>query len=163
MRTVLQYFGLVLIMCATGFWLGSYFLELSLWQIRGSHVYFLSRHVSTHFFSILIFALSLGSIPLLYLIIKRLTQLRFIMQGIVACGMIIGSGIVFWQFRVYQLKVTVQQLSADNIGNGNEISMDYAALDFDSYLFLGFLIGALISVIIFWNLGKKESDIRKGM
>lgn len=67
------------------------------------------------FYSHITFALIIGIIPILYLIIKKATKFSFIKQGLIALGIIIGCGILLWQFRIYQLNNQTLKLSKFNI------------------------------------------------
>lgn len=108
----------------------------------------LAKNISSQFYSHITFALSIGLLPLLYLIVKKATKFIVIKQGIIACGMIIGCGILLWQFRIYQLNNLTQKVSTINIGDQINIQRDYDSLNFGGFLFFGFVIGTVVSILI---------------
>ena len=156
MRTILKYLGLVLTLTIIGFLIRNYFFELSLSQIANNNVEVVSRNMSGQFQSHIIFALTIGILPLLYLIIEKITKLELFKKGLIACGILLTSGVVLWQFRIYQLNTEVQKLSEYNIANDIKISLDYENLNFGRFLFLGFLIGTIISILLLRNKNHAE-------
>jgi hypothetical protein len=158
MRTILKYLGLTIILTIIGFVIRNYFFELSISQIASNNVEIVSRNMSGQFQFHIIFALTIGILPILYLIIKKTTKLVFINKGLIACGILIISGIVLWQFRIYQLNTEVQKLSQYNIGNDFKTPLDYENLNFSRFLFFGFLIGTIINILIFRNRIKNHAE-----
>lgn len=151
MRNTLKYLGLIIVFTIIGFLIRDFFFDLSLSQIANKNVQVVSRNISGQFYSHITFALSIGIIPILYLIIKKVTKLSFIKQGLIACGIIIGCGILLWQFRIYQLNNQALKLSGFNIGDEIKMQMDYDHLYFGRFLFFGFIIGTVLSILIFKN------------
>ena len=100
MTKTLKYLGLILLLSIIGFLIRDYFFRLSFSQIANEDTQIVSQNLSRQFYSHILFALSIGIIPLLYLIIKKMTKLNFMKQGLISCGIIIVSGILFWQFRI---------------------------------------------------------------
>jgi hypothetical protein len=158
MRTIIKYLGLTIILTIIGFVIRNYFFELSLSQIANNNVEIVSRNMSGQFESHIIFALTIGILPLFYLIIEKITKLVFIKNGLIACGILILSGILLWQYRIYQLNSEVQKISEYNIGNDFKTSLDYDNLNFSRFLFFGFLIGTIISILIFRNRNKNHAE-----
>lgn len=91
MRNTLKYLGLILLFTIIGFLIRDYFFDLSLSQIANKNIEVVSRNLSGQFYSHITFALSIGIIPILYLITKKVTKLSFVKQGLIACGIIIGT------------------------------------------------------------------------
>lgn len=154
MRNTLKYLGLILIFTIIGFLIRDYFFDLSLSQIASKNLEVVSRNMSGQFYSHITFALSIGIIPVLYLIIKKVTKLSFIKQGLIAYGIIIGCGILLWQFRIYLLNNQALKLSRFNIGDQIKMQMDYDHLYFGQFLFFGLIIGTILSILIFKNRNK---------
>jgi len=151
MINTLKYLGLIIVFTIIGFLIRDFFFDLSLSQIANKNVQVVSRNISGQFYSHITFALSIGIIPILYLIIKKVTKFSFIKQGLIACGIIIGCGILLWQFRIYQLNNQALELSGFNIGDEIKMQMDYDHLYFGRFLFFGFIIGTVLSILIFKN------------
>lgn len=155
MRKTLKYLGITLLLSVIGFLIRDYFFDLSLFQITNNNTHVVSRSISGQFYSQIAFALSIGVIPLLYLIIKKVTKLNFICQGLISCEIIIICGILLWQFRIFQLNNQSQNLSELNTGNGIKIQIDFDHLNLEWYLFFGFIVGTIVSILIFKNRSKK--------
>ncbi|WKB82947.1 hypothetical protein QYR09_07875 [Cellulophaga lytica] len=158
MTNALKYLGLILILSVIGFLIRDYFFDLSLSQIANKNTQIISRTMSGQFYSHILFALSIGITPLLYLIIKKITKLNFITQGLISCGIIVISGILLWQFRIFQLNSRLQKLSEFDIGNGIKTELNFDSLNFGRYLFIGFLIGTVLSILIFKNRNKTVTE-----
>ncbi len=124
MKNTLKYLGLILILFVIEFTIRDVFFDISISQLGYENIEIVSRNMSGQFYTHILFALSIGVIPLLYLIIKKVTKLNFINQGIISCGIIINCGILLWQFRIFQLNNQSQKLSELNIGNGIKMQMD---------------------------------------
>ncbi|WP_432670570.1 hypothetical protein [Flavobacterium sp. SM2513] len=151
MTNTLKYLGLILILSIIGFLIRDYFFDFSFSQITNENTRIVSRNISGQFYSHILFAISIGIIPLLYLTIKKLTKLNFMNQGLVSFGIIIVCGILLWQFRIFQLNSRLQKLSEFDIGNGIQTELNFDNLNFGRYLFIGFLIGTILSILIFKN------------
>jgi hypothetical protein len=158
MTKTLKYLGLILLLSIIGFLIRDYFFKLSFSQIANEDTQIVSQNLSGQFYSHILFALSIGIIPLLYLIIKKMTKLNFMKQGLISCGIIIVSGILFWQFRIFQLNSKFQNLSEFDIGNGIQTQMGFDNLNLALYLFIGFIIGTVLSILIFKNRNKTVTD-----
>jgi hypothetical protein len=154
----LKYLGLFLILSIIGFLIRDYFFDFSLSQITNENTQFISRNIREQFYSHILFAISIGIIPLLYLIIKKMTKLNFMNQGSVSCGVIVVCGILLWQFRIVQLNSRLQKLSEFDIGNGIQRELNFDSLNFGRYLFIGFLIGTVLSILIFKNRNKTGTE-----
>ncbi|MWW26912.1 hypothetical protein [Algibacter lectus] len=158
MTNTLKYLGLILILSVIGFLIRDYFFDFPLSQIANENTQIVRRNISGQFYSHILFALSIGIIPLLYLVIKKLTKLNFINQGLISCGIILVSGISLWQFRIFQLNNKFKKLSEFDLGNGIQTELNYDNLNFGRYLFIGFLIGTVLSILIFKNKNKSITE-----
>ncbi len=151
MTNGLKYLGLILIGFFISFLLRDYFFDLSFSQIANEDIQIVTRNISSPFYFQILFAIAIGSIPLLYLIIKKLTNLTFIPQGLISCGIILVSGILLWKLRIFQLNNEFKMLSKFQVGNGIEIQMDSSKLYLATFLFIGFIIGTILSILIYRN------------
>jgi len=150
MSNALKYIGLTIIFLIIGYLIRDHFLILSLEEIKNSQINFPNK-LGGQFRSHILFSMSIGIIPLLYLIVNKLTKINFMKQGLISCGIIIVCGISLWQFRIFQLNNRFQKLSEFDIGNGIQVEMSFGSLDFELYLFIGFIIGTILSIFIFKN------------
>lgn len=82
--------------------------------------------------------------PLLYLFVKKVTQLKSI-YGLVYF-IIYSTGILFWSFRI--------NMYIQGIISGGEID-NLKEVDFGYYLMFGFITGTLLSILIFKIIERK--------
>lgn len=113
--------------------------------------------MSGQFFLSILLALSIGIVPLLYLIIKRITKLNFINHGLVCCGIILFCGVLSWQLRIFQLNNQMKKMSAINMGNGFKNPMYFENFYLEINLLFGFLVGTILSILIFKNRTKEPN------
>ena len=146
-----------------GFLIRDLFFNFSHSQIANDTIIIASRTVRGQFYSHILFALSIGIIPLLYLSIKKITKINFLNKGLISCGIIVACGILLWIFRIFQLKNRFQNIS--EFYNGSEIktelnfsTMNLNSLNFRLYLFIGFIIGTIMSILIFKNKNKTTTE-----
>ena len=163
MTNTLKYLGIILILSTFGFIISEYFFNYSFSQITNESVKIFSSGLSGQFYSHILFALSIGITPLLYFFIKKITKIDLINKGLISYGIIIGCGILFWQYRIFQLKHRFQTIS--EFYKGNEIqtelrfdSLRLDSLNFENYLFVGFLAGTILSTILFKSLKKTVTE-----
>jgi len=65
-------------------------------------------------------------------------------------ALVLTSGLIFWRLRIFGLNTELKQLN-DYIAS-NKLPLTPVAvtdLKFDIYLLMGFLVGALIAILIF--------------
>ncbi len=158
MKKTLLYFGVVVLLIIVGFTIWKFFSTYSLKQLNIENISVVTFNVSSQFNSNIFFALSLGTIPLLHLNITKLAKLKSLNQHLISIGIIIGCGILIWQYRISQLNNLSEKLSGFNNENGIRMQLDFDNLNFERYLFIGFLIGAIISILIFRNQTKKIAE-----
>ncbi|GAA4279173.1 hypothetical protein [Aquimarina mytili] len=149
MKKILIYIGFIIVLTVIGFLIRGSFLDISFSQLNKRDIEIISYTMNGQFKSHLIFALSIGIVPLLYLISDKFSKLKSLNQTLATLGIIFGCGILSWQLRMFQLNNQLQRLSEFDLGNGIKNSMDFQNLSFGRYLFVGFLIGTLISVLLF--------------
>ncbi len=154
MKKTLKYVGLIIVLTLIGFLIRDYFFNISFSQLNNGNIQIVSRMSNGQFYSHLLFSLFIGAIPMLYLIVEKITKLKFLNQGLITFVLIVGSGILFWQFRIFQLKGQLQKLSEFNIGDGIKNQINTKDLNFGAYLFIGFVIGAILSTLVFRRKNK---------
>ncbi len=145
---------LIIISTILGYLTWNAFFELSLTQLSNENINIVSRKISTILYLQSIFALSIGAIPLLYLILKKITNLKFITQGIISLTIIILSGISVWQLKILHLNIKIERLSELNFVKDIQNVMYADGLNFGIYLLTGFIIGTLLSILIFKKRNK---------
>ncbi|MTE25871.1 hypothetical protein [Winogradskyella ouciana] len=151
---VIVYIILVILFAVMGFWFHKGFYELSFSLLKNENVTLINRTTAGQFNSDLIFATSIGLIPLFYLVIEKITNIKFIYKGLIAAAIILITGIVFWRLRIYGLNVQFEELALYDLPDGLIPEFDIVHLKFEIYLFMGFIVGTLISILIFRDHNK---------
>ena len=159
MKNSLKYIALILISTVVGFLIWNTFFELSLTQLSKENINIVSRKMGDQFFLRSLFALSFGIIPLLYLILRKIKKLKFMTQGIISLVIIFLSGILFWQFRIFQLNNRFEKLNTIKIDDGNQMEINISELNFEIFLLVGFIIGIAINILIFRNKLKRTEKL----
>jgi len=149
---------MILVLTVIGFLIRGSFFDISLSLLNKKDVKIVSYTVSGQFRSHLIFALSIGIVPLLYIISDKISGLTSRNQTIATLGIIFGCGILGWQLRIVQLNYKLRRLSEYDFGDNIKSSMDFQNLNFGKYLFIGFLIGALVSTLIFKIKNQQQNE-----
>lgn len=154
MQKTFKFIGLVLLFLITGFYLHELFHELSLSQIENTEIQFITSKMNTRFLSRVTFAMIIGSLPIQYLIIEKITKFRFLYHGLIVFLIIISSGLLLWLFRVYQLKTELMNMGNYSMGNDIKSAFPIEKTNFSLYLLLGFIIGMVLSIFIFKKRAK---------
>lgn len=156
MKSILKYFALTLLFIVIGFLIKEYFYDLSLNQMDKGSVAMNSTTMSGQFSQHLIFSLVIGSIPIFYLMVDKLAHLKNSKHALIITALIIGCGILMWQLRIFQLNFQSEKFSELSMNNGIQNTIDFTKLNFGMYIFIGFFIGALISVLLFREKSKSQ-------
>ncbi|MFA7616758.1 MAG: hypothetical protein WCY16_09290 [Weeksellaceae bacterium] len=97
--------------------------------------------------ALLVFNLSVGIIPLLYLIVKKVTKINSVKQIFTTLGIIIGSGTLFWIFRLLNLKFRLLNMPSFFGEEVNDVAV--STLIFEQYFLLGLIVGTVLSLFIY--------------
>jgi hypothetical protein len=154
-----KYISFSIALIVLGFLVHSYFVDLTLSQLELKNINVMSTSIGGQFAPQVMFALTLGLIPILYAIIEKVTKVKFLNKGLIATVIIIGFGIVMWQYKIVQLNYQLQELSDFSLGFGIQNGVDIRALGTELYLATGFILGAVISGFIF---KRKKSLLKEG-
>lgn len=157
MKKVLLYIGIIIVLFIVGFMLYNYFMELSFLFLNKEDVKVFSNSIFGRFSSRLFFALRISVIPLFYVWVHYFSNLKDLRQKILTYLLIIAGGILSWQCRIVVLNYLLSKLSEINTQAGIDNSMSLENLDFDSYLLIGYAIGAIVSILVFRN---REAPIK---
>lgn len=148
------YILIIIVLVATGFWLYKDFFEFSLSMLNTENINLFSRAIAGQLNSELLFVLSLVSIPILYLLIERTTKIVFLYKGAIASLIITITGILFWRLRIFSLNTQFEELTKYNLPEEIIPQFNVGDLKFTIYLLMGFIVGALISILIFRDKSK---------
>ncbi len=102
----------------------------------------------------ILFSLVIGSIPLLYLAVNKFAKLKSLPQKLAVVGMIMSLGVLFWQLRIVYLSKVVSRLLGTKPTGVLDVSISFQVLQLEVFLLIGFIWGALISVLIFRSKNK---------
>ncbi|WP_312334519.1 hypothetical protein [Sphingobacterium sp.] len=154
--------GLSLALCLIAFFMRDWFLSFFTNEIIGENFLFNdSQSLSQQIFPTLIFVVSFGIIPFLYLFVRNYCKISSTKNQVLSLLTIIGSASIFFGMRVIYLKYKVVQLRdllkrAEFTSDADIPGIDYQDMHLESYLMASVLIGCLLSSIIF----KKSSNQR---
>lgn len=149
MRKTFTYLALVIIFFISGLLLHKSFFEYSLALMTEYKINLTTTKMGHLFISQILFAAVIGVLPLLYLGVERLTKIKFIIRGLITCGIILLSGILFWQLRIYVVGKELRKIANHNFQSEIDISYNIENAKYNLFLFLGFSVGAVISIIIY--------------
>jgi hypothetical protein len=149
-----KYIVLTLLATFLGFWFSKYFIDLTVAQLNlhGAKII----NFQNGFFSKydVMFALTIGLSPLIYLFTEKFGKLKSQKQSFLALTIIFISGIIIWQF-----KISASNRMADFIATAfseyniqNQISIE--SLKFGKYFAIGCFLGTVLSSLIFRKINK---------
>jgi len=145
MKLAIKYLGLTIILGIIGFLLSNYFRELSVLQLSNVNIEPIHTKMAGQFNKHILFAFSFCLIPVLFLIVFKLTSLRSFRQKLAVYMIIILSGIIFWQYRILSVSKTIKEFNNIEIPS----IFDIDSINFEVFLMIGFTVGTIISILIF--------------
>ena len=156
----LKYIGLVIVLTIIGFYSAYYFIDFSCAQLNNGDIQIVSYTLGGNFFAQVVFSFSIGILPLLYLVVERVARIKFLYQGLITIGIIISYGILLWQVNIFQMNQVFHKIAKLYQKEGKQITISLEELKFGQYLFTGFILGAIISIIIFrWIVKGKVNTV----
>lgn len=159
MNTSLKYTVLSLGLLVAGFLTYNIFFEQALSQLKSSTTEFMASSMTAQFRGRFIFCIAVGSIPLLYLFTSSMAKLQSKTQAALVYAIIILTGLVFWQLRIYYLKGQIEGSSASLLGTGIQNSMDISSLHLSQYALFGFIAGSLISLGMLKGINSTKNSL----
>lgn len=137
------------------------FFEFSLNEIKSSRMILNSQGIGMFLNSgKLLFAISVGLIPLLHSGVTKFANVRSTQQKLITLGAIVSCGIATWQARLLRVKLGSYRTNSIIESTGDDIHFEYqiTQLQPELYLASGLLIGAIASVLIFTTLNRKTGE-----
>lgn len=150
-----KYLVLTLLASIIGFWLSKYFFNLTVSQLNlhGANVINLKNDFLAEFD--LMFAFTIGLLPLMYLITDKFGKLQSAKQTYIVLAIIFISGIIIWQFKIISSNKTEDMLAAylpEVYNVRKSISID--SLKLGKYFAIGCFLGTVLSSFIFRKINK---------
>jgi hypothetical protein len=157
MKKAIIYIVFTIVLVTAGILTGQKFMNISISELNLNNVSFAWTTISGQFNQILFYSLAIGLIPILHLLTSKISKPISYRQNLIILGIIITVGIVFWQFRIFQLNRYFEEFANTRMVEG--IKCNYYAEDFrfDFYLALGFIVGTVISTIIFRQVNSEKN------
>ena len=143
MSQIVKYVILIVILGVIGFLIQDYMYDFPISYVAGTKVTIASDYIKDSLFKRFLIPIVIASVPLLYLFVKKVTQLKSI-SGLVYF-VIFSTGILFWAFRISTYR---EGTVSGEISNLKEV-------DFGYYLMFGFITGTVVSILIFRILERK--------
>lgn len=149
-----KYIGLTLLATFLGFWFSKYFMDLTVAQLNLHDAQIIN--FKNGFFSKydLIFALTIGLLPLLYLITEKLGKLKSQKQSYLVLAIIFISGIIIWQFKIFTFNRMADFIATSFSKYNIKNSIGIENLKFGKYFAYGCLLGTVLCSFIFRNINK---------
>lgn len=150
-----KYIGLTILAAFLGFWLSEYFLNLTVSQLNlhGANVINLRNDFLSKYD--LMFALTIGLLPLMYLITEKIGKLQSAKQTYLALAIIFISGIIIWQFKIIYSNNIEDMLVTDFPKFYNiKKSISIESLKLGKHFAIGCFLGTVLSSFIFWKINK---------
>jgi hypothetical protein len=143
MKIVLHFLA-ALVLIILGWFTFNWFFEFSIEQLKPNQVVFQSVNLTGQFTARFNFALLLGSLPLINLIIQSLLKLKDSKQIVLLYILMVASAVLFWQIRISVIKGQIRSIEAFIIGRNIQNTMSIENLKFVTYMAFGVLLAALI-------------------
>jgi hypothetical protein len=146
---MLTYIVISVTLIVIGFFINHEFFEFSFSLLHTEGITFVNRINAGQSNSSWLLPIFLGTIPWFYALVKKITDIEFFYKGLLTASIIVGLGILFWRLRIFGLNAQFDELSIYNLPKGLNQQLDISILKFEVYLFMGFIVGMLISILIF--------------
>lgn len=152
--------GLSFLLCIVGFFIRDFFLSLSMTYIMGEKISFeKSWQLPYQTFPFSLFIISLGLIPFLYLLVKKICELNTLYRKLASIILIITSGLIALISRIVYLKFKASQINdmlqrAEFADEADIPRIRFEEVHLEIFLMIGLGIGTLITILIF-RTGKK--------
>lgn len=147
--------GLSFLLCIVGFFVRDFFLSFSMTYIMGEKISFeKSWQLPYQTFPFLLFIISFGLIPFLYLLVKKICELNTLYRKLASIILIITSGLIALISRIMYLKFKASQinemLQRAEYADGAEIPrIRFEEVHLEIFLIIGLGIGTLVTILIF--------------
>lgn len=132
-------------------WLSKYFFLSSFKMVKTEGVTMSSRNVIGQFSLAYdpLFILSIGLIPILIFVVMKITKIDSVKHLIIVAGIIVLSGLTFWQIRVQLIFAYLKQISKINNLSSEDVFLEYNIenLRFGAFFAFGILVGVILSLV----------------
>lgn len=159
MRTENKYIGWTLLATVIGFWLSRYFLNLTVSQINLNDASVIRLNSDFWANYDILFALTIGLIPLMYLATLKFGRLQTAPQKYFATAIILIAGIAAWQFRISAINQIETVLVTESPALGaihKSIAID--SLKLGKYFAIGCTLGMFLSAAIFRKINQARTE-----
>lgn len=102
----------------------------------------------------IVLGIVLATLPLFYLVIRKTINLNSILGQGTSIFLIVVFGVLFWRLRIFGLNEEFRKLSdyVESFQTVPNVENEY--LKFDIYVLMGFIVGALITILLFRDKSK---------
>ena len=153
-----KYIGMTLLAAFLGFWVSKYFIDLTAAQLNLLDLEIINFKNGLFSEYDLMFALTIGLLPLMYLITEKLGKLKSTKQSYLALAIIFISGILMWQFEIFTTKRMADYIATafSKYNIHNQISIE--SLKLGKHFAIGCLLGTGLSSFIFRKINKEQTN-----
>lgn len=149
-----KYIGLTLLAAFIGFWFSKYFLELTVAQLNLNDANIINPGNGILSKYDLMFALTIGLLPLMHLITTKFGKLKSTKQSYLVLTIILISGIIIWQLKISNSNRIEDTLARAFSEYNIKKSINIESLKFGKYYAIGCFSGMVLSSFIFRNINK---------
>jgi hypothetical protein len=157
MKKALIYIGLTIVLTIVGFLTGQKFIDISISGLNLINISLSWTTLSGQFKQNLIFTIAIGLLPSLQLVSSKIAKVNSIQNKIITLLTIIFTGVILWQFRIFQLNRLFDKYREFSTVKGIENYYFGENLKFGLYLLVGFLIGTIIITLSFKQFNKRKT------
>lgn len=162
MKTENKYIGWTLLATVIGFWLSRHFLNLTVSQINLNDASVIRLNSDFWANYDILFALSIGLLPLMYLVTLKIGRLQTAPQKYLATTIILISGIAAWQFRISAINQIETFLATGFPALGAiHQSIEIDSLKLGNYFAIGCILGMVLSAAIFRKINQARDHTRR--
>ncbi|RAV27881.1 hypothetical protein [Sinomicrobium soli] len=158
MRGILIHIVISLVLTVAGWVVGDAFTEFSISLLDLGKANIAATSMTSRFNNRLFFGLALGAIPWIQWGINKVVKLHSltVKTFLISTGCMLIAGLVGWQFRIFQLNKQWEAMSSLRLDDAVRPSLSYSELYFALFLFAGFCIGGVISILLLSRLKRSE-------
>jgi hypothetical protein len=146
---IIRYIIGSLVTGAIGLYLADDFFNYSFALLKPGDVELEAADLYTSTSRIVITGVCFFSVPWLLFLVKKAAELKNGFQHLWSAILIVIFGFVFWRLRIVGLNSEFNKVTDYARLNGTQPKISVSYLEFEIYLLLGLIVGALIAILIF--------------
>ncbi|MDT0553036.1 hypothetical protein [Urechidicola vernalis] len=160
MKNRIPYLIISVLLIIIGFLTFNMFNAISFSKLNTENLSYVQTSLSNNTGQLIWYTLGLGALPFLLLITKKIAKIESYLRTIIVSLIIFFGGFLFWQIKILTTNSAIKTVKKFSV-QGVQNSFDVSKVNFSLYLTIGFLLGTIISIIVFKFLVKKSSNTQE--